>query len=69
MDWTADITNDPDRDYTLCIELWEGEEHRGRIDRDASGELVLRMYGEAVVPAAWLAKLLAQAEKELPVRR
>ena len=46
MAWTADLTNDPDKGYALCIDLWEGEEHRGRIERDATGELALRVYGE-----------------------
>ncbi|MBK8239521.1 MAG: hypothetical protein IPK74_28705 [Deltaproteobacteria bacterium] len=65
MAWTAELTNDPEKGYALCIDLWEGEEHRGRIERDATGELALRVYGETVVPAGWLAKLLTQAQDEL----
>lgn len=65
MAWTADLSNDPDNGYALIIDVWEGEEHRGRIERDAGGEIVLRVHADAVIPAAWLAKLLTQAEEDL----
>ena len=65
MGWTADLSNDPNNGYALCVDLWEGEEHRGRIERGPAGELALCMYSECVVPAVWLAKLLLQAEHDL----
>ena len=65
MAWTADLTNDPDRDYALCIDLWDGDEHRARIERDSAGSLLLRTYGAASIPVAWLIRLLTQAEDDL----
>jgi len=66
-EWTADITNDPDRDFDLYIEIVEGEEYRGRIQRDERGLLVLRVYrDDTEIPAEWLAALLTGASKELP---
>lgn len=69
--WHADITNNPDRDFELWIDLYEGPSHRGTILRDPAGSLVLRWFTEpdkpAVdVPAAWLCSILASAEVDLP---
>jgi hypothetical protein len=35
--WKADLTNDPDRDYDLIVELMEDDEYRGRIERSDKG--------------------------------
>lgn len=65
--WSADITNDPDRDFDLCIELWEGNEGRGRIQRDDRGVLMLRIYAaDTRIPAEWLATMLTAAARDLP---
>ncbi len=67
--WTADITNDPQRDYDLCIEICEGNEHRATIFRGSSGNLSLKVYPNKTafeVPALWLVQLLQKAEEELP---
>jgi hypothetical protein len=48
--WTAEITNDPERDYSLIIEILEEEQARAaraRIERSGQ-ELVLRVYVDDV---------------------
>lgn len=67
--WKAEITNNPMRDYELCIEIWEADEHRATLERAGSGELVLTNYpSESAIriPAVWLAKAIQQAEAKLP---
>lgn len=67
--WTADITNDPDQDFDLCIEIYQGDAHRGTILRDASGALVMTIYPSPQafqMPAQWLAEVLQSAARELP---
>jgi hypothetical protein len=65
MKWTAEVTNDPDDDYSLCIELLEHDEYRGRIRR-RDGQLVLQVYStDALLPVGWLRQVLAQAETDL----
>jgi len=68
MEWTADISNDPSKEYQLCIELYEGEQHRGTISRDKSGQLVLKIFpgdGSFEVPCDWLRTIVESAEKDL----
>lgn len=69
MAWTADITNDPDRDYALCIELWEGDTHRATLYRASEGDLRLTLHpsdANAIeIPARWLAEVLSSAERDL----
>jgi hypothetical protein len=70
--WTAEITNDPDRDYILYVELLEDDEYRGRIVRDDRGCLVLVIYGQGSllnIPALWLCDILERAESDLIVTR
>lgn len=66
MTWTAEITNDPDRGFSLYLELLEGEEARARIQRNGAGVLELRIYGpgETRIPASWLRTLVEGAEKD-----
>lgn len=67
--WKAEIANNPQRDYDLCVELWEADEHRATLQRDGSGTLVLTIRpseSAAQIPAVWLVKVLQQAEEELP---
>lgn len=66
--WTADVANDPDRDYELCVELSLNAEHRASVLRLPSGELVIRWYADAKdaeLPASWLIQVLQRAEREL----
>jgi hypothetical protein len=71
--WNADITNDPDDDFNLYIELLEGEdqeseEYRGRITRNANDDLILTIYpsdSSVEIPLDWLLSIVAGAEKDL----
>jgi hypothetical protein len=66
--WTTEITNDPERDYALYMELLEDDEAKARIERAASGEIYLRIYPskEPVdLPGAWVRLLINDAEKLL----
>ena len=70
-EWLADVTNDPRRDFDLCIEISKANEHWGTIAREENGELVLQVFASqkpAQVPARWLAEVLLAAERELPVK-
>jgi hypothetical protein len=65
--WTAEITNDPERDYSLIIEILEEEQARAaraRIERSGQ-ELVLRVYVDDVqIPIDWLKEIIEQAQKD-----
>lgn len=66
--WTAEITNNPEKDYSLCIELLQNDVAKARIERNPSGQLVVKIYptDELVdIPAEWLASVLGGAEKTL----
>lgn len=67
MTWTADVTNDPERGFSLYLELLEGDESRGRIQRTDAGVLELRIYGpeETRIPVDWLLTVMEGARKEL----
>ena len=66
MKWSAEITNDPTRDYELYIELLESDEFRAKIFRK-DGNLVLVVYGreDVEIPLAWLKGLIERAEKDI----
>lgn len=69
MSWSADIGNDPERDYDLCIELYEDDHHRATLYRGESRRLVLKVFpGQEAfeVPGAWLRDIIDGAEKDLP---
>jgi hypothetical protein len=38
-EWKAEWGNDPEREYGLVIEILEGDDWRGRIERTDTGEL------------------------------
>ena len=66
--WSADITNDPNADFSLYIELLEGEEARACVRRDALGQLELYIYEHKTpihIPADFLRSILASAERDL----
>ena len=42
--WAAEITNNPDKDYELYVELLEDDEHRARIELSSPEQLILRVY-------------------------
>ena len=66
--WVAEITNNPDKDYELYVELLEDDEHRTRIELSSPEQLILRVYNteqDVVLPVDWLVKVIAMAKKEL----
>jgi hypothetical protein len=66
-EWTADFVTDPLRDHALCVDLQEDGEFQARVELTDEG-CVLHVYPSADgvrVPAAWLAKLLVDVEREL----
>lgn len=67
-EWTADITNDPERDFDLCIDVYEGDVHRARIEPDGEGHLVLRVYAvpqDVSIPLQWLSGIIQRAQSEI----
>jgi hypothetical protein len=67
--WLAEITNNPDQDFDLYIELFEGDNSRGRIILDDSrGRLMLDIYPSQQwvrIPLVWLSGIIEQAIKDL----
>jgi hypothetical protein len=55
----------------LYIELIEGGEYRGRVQRSVTGELELTIYGTDPfsIPADWLMDVLNRATVDLPMPR
>jgi hypothetical protein len=69
MEWTADICNDPKRDFDLSVDIQEGTAIRATIFRNSAGDVVLRVYPAASIvdiPGSWLRGILARAENDLP---
>lgn len=67
-DWQAEITNNPDNDYDLHIELLEGEVPRARIFCDSAGGLMLKIYRcqqETDIPVSWLLSIVEGARRDL----
>jgi hypothetical protein len=66
--WAAEITNNPDKDYELYVELLEDDEYRARIEKSSQEQLVLRIYNteqDVSLPVDWLVQVIAMAKKEL----
>ena len=66
--WAAEITNNPDKDYELYVELLEDDEYMARIEISSPEQLVLRVYNteqDVSLPVDWLVKVIAMAKKEL----
>ena len=66
--WAAEITNNPDKDYELYVELLEDDEYRARIEKSSQEQLVLRVYNtehEVSLPVDWLVQVIVMAKKEL----
>ena len=64
--WTAEITNDPQKDYSLVIELLKDDDAKARIERNEKSELVLRVFGssDVVIPIDWLKTIIEQAQRD-----
>ena len=66
--WAAEITNNPDKDYELYVELLEDDEYRARIEISSPEQLVLRVYNteqDVFLPVDWLVQVIAMAKKEI----
>ena len=66
--WAAEITNNPDKDYELYVELLEDDEYRARIEISSPEQLVLRVYNteqDVSLPVDWLMQVIAMAKKAL----
>jgi hypothetical protein len=66
--WVAEITNNPDKDYELYVELLEDDEYRARIEISSQEQLVLRVYNteqDVSLPVDWLVQVIVMAKKEL----
>jgi hypothetical protein len=66
MGWTAEITNDPTRDFTLYVELMDDDRYRARLQRSSSGELQIVFYGgeQCSIPWEWLSGIVARFSEE-----
>jgi hypothetical protein len=68
QNWTADITNDPNNDFDLVIEIMYGNTDCGRIQRNQSKELEIIWYRnetDMIIPADWLISLLESAKNDI----
>ena len=66
--WAAEITNNPDKDYELYVELLEDDEHRARIELSSPEQLILRVYNsekDVSLPADWLMQVITMAKQEM----
>jgi hypothetical protein len=66
MGWTAEITNDPTRDFKVYLELLDDERYRARIQRSSAGELEIVFYGgdQCVIQWDWLSGIVARFNDE-----
>lgn len=65
--WLAEITNDPQNDYRLYIELSLDNESIGKIYRNEEKILTLEFYDmpKISVPLEWLCEIADRAKKDL----
>jgi hypothetical protein len=65
--WTSEITNDPDNDYKLYIELLKNDHSIANL-KMINGELVLKIFfnEESIeIPAEWISEIISNAKKDL----
>ncbi|MBU1218228.1 hypothetical protein KKF34_14340 [Myxococcota bacterium] len=66
LEWSAEITTDPDLDFQLYIEILYGEEYIGKIIKKEDGSLCLVIYEiPTSIPVDWLLLLFKKAKNEL----
>lgn len=59
--WTADVVTEPAFDHALCLDFFEGDTHRARLQLNQQGEFTLVCYGDGFeVPAIWLVNTIQQ---------
>ena len=69
--WVAEITNNPEKDYELYVELSEDDEYRARIEMSDPEHLVLKVYNieqDFSLPVDWLLHIIAMAKKEMRIK-
>jgi hypothetical protein len=65
--WTADVVTEPARGHALCLDFFENDIHRARLQRNDQGEFTLVCYGEAFeVPVTWLVNTIQRFVAEAP---
>ncbi len=65
--WLAEVTNNPDDDYNLIIEILKDDEYVGRIQK-INNELIFYIYENKNginIPVDWLIKILDKAKTDL----
>ena len=62
--WNSQFANDPSRDFDLYLELVEGGQPQGKVERGPDGELYLSLFAcpQVKVPFRWLVRLAERAE-------
>lgn len=67
MKWSAEITNNPDDDHNLVIEILNTDTYIGRLKK-INNEIIFQVYEtdrNLNIPINWLKKIIDKAEKEL----
>jgi hypothetical protein len=66
MSWTAEITNDPFREFELYVELLNDGRYKARVQRDLAGELEIVFYGgeRCLIPWEWLEGIVTRFKEE-----
>lgn len=63
--WSAEITNDPNQEYDLIIELLEHDLPRGRVHTTPTGKAILTVYPSAeqvVLDMDWVMNVVRQSK-------
>ena len=62
--WKSQFANDPKQDFNLYLELLEGAQPQGKIERGPDGELYFSLFAcpQVKVPFRWLLDLAQRAE-------
>lgn len=66
-EWDSEITNNPNDDFNLYIEIIERDNYVGRIYRDRDNMLKLQLYSDKSIniPCEWLSALIESARKDI----
>ena len=59
MRWRAEWVTEPSRDHDLCLDLYDEEAHRARIQWNDRGQVELMCWGSGfAIPAEWLVQVI-----------
>lgn len=69
--WTADFTNDPERDFDLYVELMEDDEFKAKLYYNDMNKICLYFYGgvETTVPFEWLTGVVDALRKATELKQ